>query len=356
MTTDKKDMVWEGRGDKLTDARATMFAAAAADDLRLSATHLRILTYLGRQNERRGWLRVSQKDLAATWGVSRQRVNTAVGELIRFGYVAMQSQAESGESFCLYKVLLDTDIVVPPNSRADDTATGSADEGDTPLEGGVSRPGDTPLEGGVSRPGDTPPGGECPAQATPVSRPGDTCVTIMDTKRTEYAEYAVKTPTHSLRKPQQPVGNVCAGDELFSALKSGDDGEAGAHVVDEFIRPLWGVLKLATGAADPMPFLAAIRDELASTGPTALRAAFKVARSTRSNWPSPAQARAIVTEAAKTLPMQKFEQGSIGYNQWMQHYRDNGMGYSIKMAEQQGYVSTVEAVPPMARAKSGRAA
>src|SRR5690606_21283647 len=82
---------------------------------------------------RRGWVLISQKELAERWGVTRQRVCIAINELVAWKYLRKRSQAERGESFCVYKVLLD-------------------DEDD---DEGVSRTGDTPLGEGVSRTGDT---------------------------------------------------------------------------------------------------------------------------------------------------------------------------------------------------------
>ena len=111
----------------------TTFSGRAADDLRLGALHMRLLLHLGRQNNRRGWVRISQTELAERWGASRTRLNMAIKELVAWRYLKKQSQEESGESFCLYKVLLDDDDVE---------------------EGGVSQARHSPCEG-VSPPRDT---------------------------------------------------------------------------------------------------------------------------------------------------------------------------------------------------------
>lgn len=103
------ERVWDGRGDRLCDARFYWGSGRAADDLRLTGIHMRLLLHLGRQHQRRGWVLVSQSEIAERWSVSRQSINLAIKELVDWGYLSKQSQAESGESFCLYRLLLNED-------------------------------------------------------------------------------------------------------------------------------------------------------------------------------------------------------------------------------------------------------
>lgn len=175
-----KDKIWDGRGDRLIDARYSQFAGQAIDDMRFGLLHFRLIGHIGKQNQRRGWLRLSQTELARTWGVSRTRLSSAVNELVEWGYVAKQNQAQTKESFCLYKVV-----------DADDVPE---------IEPAAEQPSDDGGEGaaGVSRDGNTPPTGECSAQETPVFRQGDTSVPLMDTKRNRLS------PTIAVNSPPPP--------------------------------------------------------------------------------------------------------------------------------------------------------
>ena len=56
--TTSEERIWDGRGDALEDARLTTADGRMADDLRMKAVHFRIMAHVGRQNGRRGWLRV----------------------------------------------------------------------------------------------------------------------------------------------------------------------------------------------------------------------------------------------------------------------------------------------------------
>lgn len=107
MSSETADKVWDGRGEALSDARLTQADARMADDLRLKQTHFRVMAHVGRQNNKRGWLRVSQSELAERWGVHRNTVNGAFKELVAWGYLLQRTQEEAGESFCQYKVALD---------------------------------------------------------------------------------------------------------------------------------------------------------------------------------------------------------------------------------------------------------
>lgn len=118
----KPDFVWDGRGERGEDARYSVIPGAAASDLRLSGLHFRILAHLGRFNQKKGWCRLSQAGLADMFEVRRQSVNKCVGELVGWGYIDRQSQEETGESFCLYRTILDQGGVsgetdTPPEKR-----------------------------------------------------------------------------------------------------------------------------------------------------------------------------------------------------------------------------------------------
>ncbi len=144
----KPERVWDGRGDALEDARLTTAAGRLADDLRLRETHFRIMAHVGRQNGARGWLRVSQSELAARWAVHRNTVNRAFGQLVEWEYLKQRTQEQAGESFCLYKVALDDEAELPPAAR-------------TRAPGGE----------GECNPTSAPhAGGECRARSAPVQR------------------------------------------------------------------------------------------------------------------------------------------------------------------------------------------
>lgn len=99
--------IWDGRGEALGDARLSTADGRMADDLRLKASHFRVMAHVGRQNHRRGWLRVSQSELAERWQCHRNSINRAFNDLVAWGYLMQRTQHEAGESFCLYKVVLD---------------------------------------------------------------------------------------------------------------------------------------------------------------------------------------------------------------------------------------------------------
>lgn len=191
------EKIWDGRGDRMIDARYTQFPGQAADDLRLTGVHLRILTHVGRQNQRRGWLRLSQTELAVAWGLSRQRVNMGVADLVTWGYLKKQDQAQTRESFCLYKVADGDDVPPLAASDAVSVASGECHVQATP----------PPVDG-------------CHVQATPVTPIGDTSVTLMDTKKEPHSpSIAVLTP------PTPLAGGVSVGKN-----RSKKTGEADAIV------------------------------------------------------------------------------------------------------------------------------
>lgn len=133
MSGDANERVWEGRGEALDDARLTLFDARAADDKGLGKIHFRVLAHVGRQNNKRGWLRVSQSELAERWACSRSSINEAFRDLVERRYLLQRTQQEAGESFCQYKISLDGEASAPRIAQS--------------AKGGVSSPDDTPSSG-----------------------------------------------------------------------------------------------------------------------------------------------------------------------------------------------------------------
>ena len=138
------DSVWDGRFDKLADARFSTIPGSAPDDLRLTGIHFRLLTHIGRQNATRGWIKLSQTELAKRFDVKRGSINRAIGQLVKWKYIERLGQAKTGEALCQYRVVIDR-----PAQKED-----------------VSPACDTPQEGDVSATGDT----RVPPDATHVSR------------------------------------------------------------------------------------------------------------------------------------------------------------------------------------------
>jgi hypothetical protein len=103
----KHRFVWDGRGERGEDARLSIMAGRAATDRDLKLVHFRVLAHLGRFNHKKGWCRLSQDGLAEMFGVARETVNRAVKQLVEWRYLEKQTQEEAGESFCLYRVVLD---------------------------------------------------------------------------------------------------------------------------------------------------------------------------------------------------------------------------------------------------------
>jgi len=149
------ERVWDGRGDALADARLTTVDGRMADDLRLKLPHFRVMAHVGRQNGRRGWLRISQTELAKRWGMGRTTVSRACNDLVVWGYMMQQTQHEAGESFCQYKIRLDgedsTSVEAKPDPNVGEIKGGAGriagDEGVTG-QGGVCATEHTPSKGG----------------------------------------------------------------------------------------------------------------------------------------------------------------------------------------------------------------
>ena len=138
----KHEFVWDGRGARGEDARYSIIPGRAASDRSLTCLHFRIIAHLGRFNEKKGWCRLNQSELAEMFGVRRQAINKAVKDLVTWRYIEKRDQTESGESFCLYKITIDA--VECPKDKG----------------------------GGVSAVADTPQGDRCPVKRTPVSAGG----------------------------------------------------------------------------------------------------------------------------------------------------------------------------------------
>lgn len=282
-------MIWDGRGDRLVDARWTMLPGRVADDTRLAVIHLRLLLHMGRQNAQRGWLRLSQTEMAATWQVSRQRLNEAIGQLVAWGYVERRGQDETGESFCLYRV--------------------SDKEPDQQVV-------HTPSTGGEG--GEQGEGGECPAQGTPpggVSPPGDTRVPKLGDTSVPYIGHTTDYPTIAETLPPTPQG---AGE---GQLQLGSDGrgwarrwtaEARAAVAEvrgsvtrsaiatHLLEPLRGLLN-PPAEADAACYVRQLAAQVDATSPEALAAvAGRLVRERKRDLPSVADiATAVRTELAR---------------------------------------------------------
>ena len=162
-----KEKVYEGRGRGLSYARLATVSGRAADDGRLARVHLRLVLHVGRQNAGRGWLRLSQLELSEVWDVSRSRINQALRDLVRWGYLEMRGQGRtgeedmhgeqaSGECFCHYRVRLDwdgdVDVIddhdtLAPAGDAKPSSARAAGGGVPPAEHECSRQGYTGVPG-----------------------------------------------------------------------------------------------------------------------------------------------------------------------------------------------------------------
>lgn len=324
------ERTWEGRGDKLTDARMSWISGRAADDLRLVHAHWRLLAHIGRQNHRRGWLRLSQLELSDAWDISRQTINKAIGELVEWGYLLKRDQKATGESFCTYKVRLDDD------------------EED---EGGVSRPDDTPGHNAARV--------ECKAGTTPpVSSPGDTSVKPRATRVSSPHDtphyIPARAPTDAdIRRttpPRSPVPkaapSVCAtGGNPLDELRS--DGMA-LHVVEHLLAPLLGVLahqRRREPGAVPVSLLRGIRDACAEFSAAALSEAARAIRDERSEWPSVAQARRAA-QTAQARTMVRIEPGTPQWAAWEAEWRRTAKLFLARTYLKQGYAMVTHEFPP----------
>jgi MarR family protein len=73
----------------------------------LTRVHWRLLAHVSRQDLQRGWVRVSQADLAKLWGKSRETINRAFRDLVAWGYLDQLSQQTAHNRWCAYRVVID---------------------------------------------------------------------------------------------------------------------------------------------------------------------------------------------------------------------------------------------------------
>lgn len=137
------------RVQRVTDwehARYSIVPPRAAADERLKLAHFRVMTYLGRVNTQQGWCEFSQKAAANALPLGRQAINSAVSDLVEWGYVERMGQKLTKSALCQYRLMVDE-----------------------PDDGDVSPTDDTPPKGRVAHGRHT-----CPSEATHVSPAEDT--------------------------------------------------------------------------------------------------------------------------------------------------------------------------------------
>lgn len=306
------DKVWDGRGDRLSDARMSSNSGRAADDMRLGALHMRLLLHLGRQNSRRGWVRVSQTEIAERWGTTRSRVCVAVNQLVKWRYLKKRDQVQSGESFCLYKVLLDDD------------------DGD---EGGVLQEEHSPPEGGVP----STEQGCSPHDNTSVPHIGHT---------NREAEKADSPP-----KPPEGGGG---GELLVDWIEELRAEGCAPDVLDHLLLPLLAAgLKPWKGADDPrLPARQLCEDFRRRTAPVLRAAADRLLDTHRYRLPPVAAVRAAVKAegdrawlakrreqavSAAEPEMQRFDAGSPEFERELARWRREDPAHA-RTIEQRGFV------------------
>lgn len=303
--------VWDGRGDALSDARLTQFSGRAADDMRLGALHMRLLLHFGRQNSRRGWVRISQTELAERWGASRTRISMAIKDLVAWRYLRKRSQEESGESFCLYKVLLDDD------------------DGD---EGGVSQGRHSPPEG--------------------VSPPGDTSVSSRDTRVSPSIEHTNRHTAIADSPPKPPEGG---GGGKFSVdwIEELRAEGCAPHVLDHLLLPLLAAGLKPWKDADAKAVARQLCDDFRRRSAPVLRAAAdRLLDTHRYRLPPVAAVRAAVKaegdraalaamRGRSAVPgepeMRRFDRGSPEYERELARWRREDPAHA-RTIEQRGFV------------------
>lgn len=142
------------------------------DDARPTLAHYRVLLALGRRTNKAGWCMVSQTKLAEHLGISRQTINSAITDLVKWGYVERRGQALTKRAICQYRVLLDRAMseAEPDDGVTPDADPSHADDAELDLLGGdVSPTADTPPA--VDKGGDVSPTADttCRLQLTHVS-------------------------------------------------------------------------------------------------------------------------------------------------------------------------------------------
>jgi DNA-binding MarR family transcriptional regulator len=202
------------------DARYSFLPARAADDLRLTLVHLRVLVYLGRVNNNNGWTELSQKATAGRWGCARVTINGAIKSLVEWGYVEKKSQAETNTALCLYRLLIDK-----PESSA--PAAPKPEPKKKKGKGGVSSVDDTSQDAAVSSTGDT-----CvEPETTRVSSGDDT--NIEDQRSGDLSP--PKSPAGGRRGRAKVSSEV---EEVIAAIAADVPDDAQRAVLNDFLAPL----------------------------------------------------------------------------------------------------------------------
>lgn len=154
------------------------------DDARPTLAHYRVLLALGRRTNKAGWCMVSQTKLAEHLGISRQTINSAITDLVKWGYVERRGQALTKRAICQYRVLLDRAM---SEAEPDDGVTPEADPNGDPSHADDAELG--LLGGDVSPTADTPPA---------VDKGGDVSPTADTTCRLQLTHVSPLDPTRGV--------------------------------------------------------------------------------------------------------------------------------------------------------------
>jgi hypothetical protein len=331
MSTGEK--VWDGRGDRLCDARLSNNSGRAADDMRLSSVHMRLLLHLGRQNSRRGWVRISQSELAEKWSVSRSRLNVAVNQLVEWKYLRKQTQAQSGESFCLYKIILDEEDdegSVPP--REHPSRAGSVPSAEHPPEGGSvpSRAGSVPSrEQG------------CSAQGTGVFP------IIEHTNR--HAEEADDNPPLPHGADRATGGKSDAGAGKRDAARNHVIERLRADAVDldvvEYLLvPILSQRRFS--APDPLGTLRELRTAARGLSRGALDRAAQIVLDAQVRTVKVERLRSAIETVRKGGECRLIERGTPQWSRWVEFYRTSGSPVAAVMSKTDKWLVPSEWPPP----------
>jgi hypothetical protein len=101
--------------------------------MRLSRLQVAILGHIGRF---KGWVALDQGHLARWFGVKRPSLNAAVKGVVSLGYVEQLTQAQTGDPFCLYRIVIEESDATAANAVA------CQSQPDTPQGKEVSAPGE----------------------------------------------------------------------------------------------------------------------------------------------------------------------------------------------------------------------
>lgn len=251
------ERIWDGRGEALDDARLTTADGRMADDLRLKGLHFRVMAHVGRQNHRRGWLRVSQSELSERWQCYRTSLSRAFTDLVKWGYLLQRTQEEAGESFCLYKVALDTDVADAPSpASGTDSGKKKRQASASSAHGGVCSTENTPTSEGVCATEHTRVLGE----STPVCATEHTPHSISRAHRLSPTDADITPPPAPLAVARSGEGKdrkLISGLQTRGWAKGWDEAARNAvcdlmqtdrrHVAQELLLPLVGTLNPPAG-------------------------------------------------------------------------------------------------------------